>query len=122
MLPYLGKLSLLARPNFKKTIREILPCINLKIAFRIKNRLSSKFTFKDKIPKEMRSLLSYKFQYSSCNSNYYGSTKCHFKVRVSEHMGFSKRTVKNIKYTKNSAKRDHMLVCKNIVLLITFLF
>ena len=52
-LPYLGKLSLSAR----STIRDILPCVNLKVVFRIKNRLSSTFTFKDKISKEMRSLL-----------------------------------------------------------------
>ena len=63
----------------------------------------------------MRSLLCYKFQCSSCNATYYGKTKRHFKVRVSEHMGVSARTGKNIKSTKNSAVRDHMLVCNNIV-------
>ena len=63
----------------------------------------------------MRSLLCYKFQCSSCNATYYGKTKCHFKVRVSEHMGVSAHTGKNIKSTKNSAVRDHMLVCNNIV-------
>ena len=114
-LPYLGKLSLSARSTLEKTIRDILPCVNLKVVFRIKNRLSSKFTFKDKISKEMRSLLCYKFQCSSCNATYYGKTKRHFKVRVSEHMGVSARTGKNIKSTKNSAVRDHMLVCNNIV-------
>ena len=77
--------------------------------------MSSKFTFKDKISKEMRSLLCYKFQCSSCNATYYGKTKRHFKVRVSEHMGVSARTGKNIKSTKSSAVRDHMLVCNNIV-------
>ena len=51
-LPYLGKLSLSARSTLEKTIRDILPCVNLKVVFRIKNRLSSKFTFKDKISKE----------------------------------------------------------------------
>ena len=63
----------------------------------------------------MRSLLCYKFQCSSCNATYYGKTKRHSKVRVSEHMGVSARTGKNIKSTKNSAVRDHMLVCNNIV-------
>ena len=41
--------------------------------------------------------------------------KRHFKVRVSEHMGVSARTGKNIKSTKNSAVLDHMLVCNNIM-------
>ena len=48
-LPYLGKLSLSARSTLEKTIRDILPCVNLKVIFSIKNRLSSTFTFKDKI-------------------------------------------------------------------------
>ena len=63
----------------------------------------------------MRSLLCYKFQCSSCNATYYGKTKRHLKVRVSEHMGVSACTGKSIKSIKNSAVRDHMLVCNNIV-------
>ena len=39
--------------------------------------------------------------------------KRHFKVRVSQHMGVSARKI--IKSTNNSAERDHMLVCNNIV-------
>ena len=92
-----------ARSTLEKNIRDILPCVNLKVVFRTKNRLSSKFTFKDKISKEILSLLCYKFY------------KRHFKVCISEHMGVSARTGKNIKSTKNSAVRDHMVVCKNTV-------
>ena len=87
---------------------DILPCVNLKAVFRIKNRLSSRFTFKDKISKEMRSLLCYKFQRSSRNATYYGKTTRHFKVRVSEHMGVSARMGKNIESTKKSAVPGHM--------------
>ena len=85
-LPYLGKLLLSARSTLEKAIRDILPCVNLKLVCRIKNRLSSKFTLKDKISKEMHSLLCYKFQCSSCNATYYSKTKCHFKVCVSVHV------------------------------------
>ena len=63
----------------------------------------------------MRSLLCYKFQCSTCSATYYGKTKRQFKVSVSEHVGVSVRTSKNIKSTKDSAVRDHMLVCNNIV-------
>ena len=63
----------------------------------------------------MRSILCYKFQCSNCNANYCGKAKRHFKVQVSEHMGVSANTSKNIKSTKNSAVCDHMLVCNNIV-------
>ena len=99
-LPYLEQLSLSARSTLEKTIRDIRLCINLKVVFRIKNRLSSKFTFKDKISKEMCSLLCYKFQCSSCNATYYGKTKHPFKVHVSEHMRVSACTGKHIKSTK----------------------
>ena len=63
----------------------------------------------------MGSLLCYKFHCSSGNATYYGKTKCYFKVHVSEHMGVSTRTSKNIKSSKNSAVCDHMLICNNIV-------
>ena len=85
-LPYLGKFLLLVRSTLEKSIRDILPCANLKVVFRIKNRLTSKFTFKNKISREMRSLFRYKIQCSSCHATYYGKTKRYFKVRVSEHM------------------------------------
>ena len=104
-LPYLGEFSLSARSTLEKTIRDIFSCVNLKVVFRIKNILGSKFTFKDKISKEMRPLLCYKFQCSSCNTTYYSKTKRHFKAHVSEHMGVSARTGKNIKSTKSSDVR-----------------
>ena len=63
----------------------------------------------------MRFLLWCKFQCSNCNATHYSKIKCHFKVHVSEHVGVSTRTGKNIKSTKNSAVHDHMLVCNNIV-------
>ena len=63
----------------------------------------------------MLSLLCYSFQCSSFNAAYYGKTKCHFKFHVSELMGVSARTGRNIKSTKIFVFRDHMLVCNNIV-------
>ena len=76
--------------------------------------MSSKFTFKNKTSKEICSVLCDKFQ-CSYNATYYGKTKRHFKVCVSEHMGVSACTGKNIKSTKNSAVLDHILVCNSIV-------
>ena len=63
----------------------------------------------------MHSLLCYKFQCSNCNATYYGKTKRHCKVRVSEQMGVYAPTDKNIKSTKYSAVRDHIVICNNIV-------
>ena len=56
-LTYLGKLLLLARLTLEKTIRDIFPCVSLKVVFRIKNRLISKLTFKEKLSRKMRFLL-----------------------------------------------------------------
>ena len=75
-----------SKVNFRKNYPDILPCVNLKVVFRIKKRLTFKFTFKDKISKEMRSLLCYKFQCSSYSATYYGKTKRHFKIRIFLHV------------------------------------
>ena len=90
-LLYLGKLSLSTR----KSVRDIY--VNLKVFLRIKNRLSSKFNFKDKI-----SLLT--------------MIKPNVTLRfVYPNIWKSVRTGKNINSIKSSALRDHMLNCNNIV-------
>lgn len=94
----------------------ILPFVTLKAVFRIKNRLNSRVTFKDKISKEMLPLFFYKFQCCSRSATCYGKTKRHFKVCIFENMGFSSHT------GKNSAVWDLMLVCGNIVSFGEFLF
>ena len=115
-LPYLGNISLITRTSLQKHIRDLMPFAKLKVCFKIPSRLSSKFNFKDRVSKEMQSLLCYKFQCSSCNTTYIGKTKRHFKVRVSEHMGVSPLTGKVLKANSNStAVRDHMLFCNTKV-------
>ena len=109
-LSCLGKLSLSAKSTLQKPILDILPCVNLKIVFRSENRLSSKFNFKDKIWKAMRSLLCYKFQCTSCNATYYSKPKCYFKFRGFEHIGVSACTGKNIRSTKN-----YVMICCVII-------
>ena len=44
-----------------------------------------------------------------------GISACHFKIRISEHMGISACAGENIKSAKNAAARDHMLLCNNVV-------
>ena len=51
-------------------------------------RVKSFFTFKDKLPTMLLSELFYQYKYSGCNPTYYGRTKCHFKVRICELLGF----------------------------------
>ena len=92
-----------------KLYSKSLPCVNLKVVFRIKNRLNSKFTLKDKISKEIISLLWYKIQCSSYNATYYGKTKHHFKV-LWESLHVQVKTLSLLKTTLC----DHMLVCGSI--------
>ena len=103
--PYLGKLSLSARLTLEKTIRDILPCVNLKVVFRIKNVLNLDYVLnllsKTKYQKKSVPYSCYKLQCSSCNGTYYGKTKRYSKVRISEHMGAFSHTGKNIKSTKS---------------------
>ena len=49
-------------------------------------RVRSFFTFKDKLRKMLLSGLVYKYKCGDCNAAYYGKTKCHFKVRICEHL------------------------------------
>ena len=65
--------------------------------FRSTRRLSNCFSFKDRLPKSLLSGLVYKFKCSDCNVTYYGKTKRHFKVRISEHLGVSPLTEKRVK-------------------------
>ena len=50
-----------------------------------------------------------------CNSTYYGETDRHLKVRSGEHIGISPLTFKKTIPLKESAIRDHLLNCNNIL-------
>ena len=87
-----------------------MPYCSLKIVFQSKTRLSSLFRFKDTIPKEISSHLTYKFMCSCCNEPYYGESERHFFVRASEHLGMTPLTGKRVKNSKKSAIFDHILL------------
>ena len=74
------------------------------------------FNFKDKAKRELRSLLVYDFKCNSCNAEYIGKTKGHYRTRTSEHIGVSPLTGKYVKINfETSAVHDHMLFCKTVV-------
>ena len=92
VLPYLGKLSLQIRTRINRVMRSKLPHCNLRIVFQTKCKLINFFTFKDKIPVFLCSGIVYKFKCGGCNATYYDKTKCHFKIRMCEHLGVSALT------------------------------
>ena len=71
------------------------------------------FIFKDKIPLFLHSGIVYKFQFDGYNATYYGKTKCHFKVRMYEHLEISTLTGKRVKGDDYSAIKKHLLFCNH---------
>ena len=118
VLPYLGIVSQQIHKKLYKTIKDIIPCCKINLVFKTQRKLSNFFSYKDRICKDLTSGIVYKFQCGGCNASYYGQTKRHFKVRVSEHMGVSPLTGKvkpSSIYTKNTAVKEHMLSCNHRV-------
>ena len=71
------------------------------------------FNFKDKTKRELRSLLLYNFKCNSCNAEYIGKTKRHYRTRTLEHIGVSPLTGKCVKNnSQTAATHDHMLFSK----------
>ena len=109
----LVKLSLQIRTRINRIMKNKLPYCNIRFVFRSKCKISNFFTFKDKIPSFLRSGIVYKFQCGSCNATYYGKTKRHFKVRMSEHLEISALTGKRVKGDDDSAIKEHLLFCNH---------
>ena len=49
-----------------------------------------------------------------CCASYYGETDRHLKVRSGENIGISPVTFRKNKPSKESAIRDHLLICNNM--------
>ena len=117
VLPFLGNSSIQLRKRLRSIYRECLPNIKLNVIFRSTNRLKSNFCFKDVIPRDLKSLVIYKFKCSICNDTHYlGKTKRHFLTRVYEHLGLSPYTNKSYKYNCKTATaiRRHCKECSHI--------
>ena len=69
------------------------------------------FTFKDNLPKMLRSGLVYKYKCGGCNAK----TNCHFKFQICEYLRISHLTGKKVKIDKNKLKviQQHLLFCNN---------
>ncbi|XP_057293867.1 uncharacterized protein LOC130622418 [Hydractinia symbiolongicarpus] len=114
VLPVLGKITLQIRTRLHRLFKQKLAHCNVKLIFFSKRRLRNCFAFKDRIPESLRSGLVYCFKCSGCNATYYGKTKRHFKVRMSENLGISALTGKRVKPgPQASAVLEHLMFCNN---------
>ena len=91
-LPYTGSHSLQIRTQISRLCSSAFPHLNIRFIFRPTLRLSQLFTFKDKIPKALRSCVVYSFKCRCCSASYLGQTVRHLHTRVSEHLGVSPLT------------------------------
>ena len=69
-LPFLGSTSFQIRKKLQKLFSDKLTSCNLKIVFTSPVRVKSFFTFKDKLPKMLLSVLLYKCNCGGCNATY----------------------------------------------------
>ena len=112
VLPFLGQASLKVKKQLTNTFSKFLPACKLSVVFKVSNRMSNYFKFKDRVPKPLASHLVYKFMCSSCNATYIGKTFRHMGVRIGEHQGRSARTGNIVQGTSLTAVRQHQLECK----------
>ena len=108
VLPFLGTTSFRTKNQLVRSFRELLPFSKLKIIFKTSRRLSSCFTFKDRIPKPLMSGVIYKYTCAGCNSCYIGSTKRFWEKRLEEHIHISALTGKKLHSMQVYAPLQHV--------------
>ena len=96
VLPYMGMISTKLKVKFSKTFKQLLPACDLRVILKVSLRMKNYINFKDKIKRELRSLLVYNFKCNSCNAEYIGKTERHYRIRTLEHIGVSQGNVLKI--------------------------
>ena len=79
--------------------------------FKSKTRLGNHLRFKDRIPKDLTSVVVYKFQGGLCNESYYGECLRDLNVRIGEHIGISPFTKKQVKPKNSSIPYTLIIYC-----------
>ena len=111
-LPFLGKQSLEIKTKLSRFLSKNFPQCKPQVIFKSNNRLKNFFSFKDKIPLNVRSNLLYQYTCDGCNAIYIGKTKRHYLVRVFEHLGISLKT--HNKYTYNPQNGNNTAILNHI--------
>ena len=114
-LPFYGHTSYSLRNYLGKLFTRAFPQCKFRFIFTNSNTISRFFTSKDRIPNLMCSNIVYKFNCSSCNAGYIGSTFRNLKTRIFEHKGRSFRTGRVISNPSFSEIRQHSLDADHIL-------
>ena len=89
VLPYMSMILTELKVKLHKTFKQLLPASDLRVIFKFSLRMKNYFNFKDKAKRELRSLLVHNFKCNSCNPEYIGKAKQHYRTRTSDHIGIS---------------------------------
>ena len=119
----MGMISTELKVKLHKTFKQLLPACDLRVIFKVSLRMKNYFNFKDKIKRELRSLLVYNFKCNSCNAEYIGKNKGHYRTRTSEYIGVSPLTGKCVKNSsQTSAVHITCFFVRQLFVLKTFQF
>ena len=108
ILPFLGSISWKVKKELVNTISDCAGLCNIKVVFKSSNKLSSFFSFKDKLPKSLMSGVIYQFHCARCNLSYVGSTKRYWEKRLEEHLHISALTGKPLAGQAMFAPMQHV--------------
>ena len=106
-MPYFGEQSVEMIKELRRTLSGFYPHLSFHFVQVNKQTIGSLFSYKDRLPNELKSSLIYKYSCASCNASYIGSTTRKLIERVSEHLGKSPRTGNQSLTPKHSAIREH---------------
>ena len=108
ILPFLGSTSFMVKNELTRIFKKNLPYCKLNVIFKTSNRLSSNFSFKDKLPVALLSGVIYKFKCAYCNVSYVGCTKRYWEKRLEEHTHMSALTGKPLSGGQIYAPLQHV--------------
>jgi hypothetical protein len=108
MLPFLGMSSYNVKKKLDETYRKLLPFCKLRIIFKTSCRMSSYFSYKDKIPKSLISGVIYKYTCANCKVSYIGCTARYWEKRLEEHTHISALTGKPLSGVQVFAPLQHV--------------
>ena len=108
VLPFLGTTSWKVKNSLLRSFQEFAPFSKIKIIFKSSNKLSTCFTFKDKIPKTLVAGVIYKYTCAVCKCSYIGSTKRYWEKRLEEHLHVSALTGKRLNGLQVFAPMQHV--------------
>ena len=116
-LPYFGQHSNKLKLELSTLFRKYFQDTSFHVIFVNPFIIGSIFSHKEKLPKEMRNSLVYKFSCAQCASEYIGSTSRLLASRVAEHSGRSLRTGRVLAHPSHSNIREHAESCGALVTL-----